>query len=109
MVSPSSLIFLTLQTLTVTLMSRVAFCCPRKVSIDDVYQAGQTVMGRAGQWLSVMHPGSPKDKRFRGYFGVFAEVAVEAWEMMVELITFLCLMISSLFVGAGVHAIVSYR
>ena len=34
--------------------------------------------------LGVMHPGSPKDKRFRGYFGVSAEVAVEAWEMMVE-------------------------
>ncbi len=47
MVSPSSLIFLTLRTLKVTLMSRVAFFCPRKVSVDDAYRAGQTVMGRA--------------------------------------------------------------
>jgi hypothetical protein len=30
-------------------------------------------------------PGSPEDKRFCGYFGVSAKVAVEAWEMMEEL------------------------
>ena len=83
MVSPSSLYSLTIRTLRVTLMSR-AFCCPRKVSVDEAYRAGQMVMGRAGQRLGVMHPGSPEDKRFRGYFGVSAEVAVEAWEMMVE-------------------------
>ena len=41
-------------------------------------------MGRAGQQLGVMHPGSPEDKRFRGYFGLSEEVAVEAWEMMLE-------------------------
>jgi hypothetical protein len=64
MVSPLSLIFLTIRTLGVTLMSRVAFCCPRKVSVDDAYRAGQMVMGRAGQRLGVMHPGSPEDKRF---------------------------------------------
>jgi hypothetical protein len=41
-------------------------------------------MGRVGYRLGVIHPRSPKDKRFRGYFGVSAEVAVEAWEMMEE-------------------------
>jgi hypothetical protein len=66
------------------MMSRVAFCCPRKVSVDDAYRAGQMVMGQAGQRLGALHPGSPEDKRFRGYFGVSAEVAVDAWEMMVE-------------------------
>jgi hypothetical protein len=29
-------------------------------------------------------PGSPEDLRFRGYFGVSAEVAVEVWCMMDE-------------------------
>ncbi len=29
-----------------------------------------------------MLPGLPEDLRFRGYFGMSAEVAVEAWEMM---------------------------
>jgi hypothetical protein len=33
--------------------------------------------------LGTLLPGSPEDKRFRGYFGVSAEVAVE--EMMEEL------------------------
>ena len=30
-------------------------------------------------------PGSPEDIRFCGYFGLSAEVALEAWEMMEEL------------------------
>ena len=65
-------------------MSCVVFCCPGKVSVDDAYRLGQSVMGRVGYRLGVIHPGSPEDKRFRGYFGVSAEVSVEAWEMMVE-------------------------
>ena len=65
-------------------MSSVVFCYPRKVSVDDAYRLGQSVMGRVGYRLGVIHPGSPEDKRFRGYFGVSAEVAVEAWEMMEE-------------------------
>ncbi len=32
-----------------------------------------------------MLPGSSKDHRFCGYFGVSAEVAMEAWEVMEEL------------------------
>ena len=45
-------------------MSRVAFCCPRKVSVDDAYRAGQMVMGRAGQRLGVMHLDHPKINAF---------------------------------------------
>jgi hypothetical protein len=43
------------------------------------------VMGRTSHTLGTLLPGSPEDKRFCGYFGVSAEVAVEAWEMMEEL------------------------
>jgi hypothetical protein len=50
----------------------------RKVSVDDAYRLGQPVMGRVGYRLGVIHPGSPKDKPFCGYFGVSVEVAVEA-------------------------------
>ncbi len=46
---------------------------------------GQRVMGRTGHTLGTLLPGSPEDTRFCGYFGVSAEVAVEAWEMMEEL------------------------
>ena len=42
------------------------------------------VMGRAEHRLGKLLPGSPKDSRFRGFFGVSAEVAVEAWELMDE-------------------------
>ena len=55
-----------------------------KISVEDAYHVGQMVMGRASRRLGVIHPGSPEDKRFRGYFGVSAEVAIEAWEMMIE-------------------------
>ena len=34
--------------------------------------------------LGKLLPGSPEDLRFRGFFGVSAEVAVEAWELMDE-------------------------
>ena len=42
-------------------------------------------MNRTGNKLGVLLPGSPEDIRFRGYFGLSAEVALEAWEMMEEL------------------------
>ena len=42
-------------------------------------------MEQSGNTLGTLLLGSPEDKRFRGYFGVSAEVAVEAWEMMEEL------------------------
>ncbi len=41
-------------------------------------------MSRAGRRLGATHPGSPEDKCFCGHFAVSAEVAVEAWEMMME-------------------------
>ena len=41
--------------------------------------------GRTGHTLGTLLPSSPKAIRFRGYFGISAEVAVEAWEMMEEL------------------------
>ena len=42
-------------------------------------------MNRRGNKLGVLLPGSPEDIRFRGYFGLSAEVALEVWEMMEEL------------------------
>ncbi len=42
-------------------------------------------MGWTGHMLGTLLPGFPEDKRFCGYFGVFAEVVVEAWELMEEL------------------------
>ncbi len=42
-------------------------------------------MNRRGNKLGVLLPGSPEDIRFHGYFGLSAEVALEAWEMMEEL------------------------
>ncbi len=41
-------------------------------------------MGRADCTLGTLLTGSPEDLRFRGFFGVSAELAVEAWEMMDE-------------------------
>ncbi len=46
---------------------------------------GQRVMGRNGHMLDTLLPGSLEDACLCGYFGVSAEVAVEAWEMMEEL------------------------
>ena len=54
------------------------------VSVNDAYHKGQKVMGRANRRLGKLLPGLPEDLRFRGHFGVSAEVAVEAWEMMNE-------------------------
>ncbi len=57
----------------------------KKISVEDAYCEGQRVMGRSGNTLGTLLPGSPEDKHFRGYFGISAEVVVEAWEMMEEL------------------------
>ncbi len=42
------------------------------------------MMGRTAHMLGTLLPGSPEDTHFHGYFGVSAEVAVKAWEMMGE-------------------------
>ena len=52
--------------------------------MNDAYCKGQKVMGWANRRLGKLLPGLPEDLRFRGHFGVSAEVAVEAWEMMNE-------------------------
>ncbi len=57
----------------------------KKISVEDAYREGQRLMGRTSHTLGTLRPGSPDDKCFRGYFGVSAEVAVEAWDMMEEL------------------------
>jgi len=51
--------------------------CMKKISVEDAYCEGQRVMGRSGNTLGTLLPGSPEDKRFRGYFGVSAEVVVD--------------------------------
>ena len=44
------------------------------------------VLGRAGSHtIGILLPGSPEDSRFRGSFGVSADVAAKAWGMMEEL------------------------
>ncbi len=57
----------------------------KKISVEDPYCEGQKVMGQTSHTLGTLLPGSLEDKLFCGYFGVSAEVAVEAWEMMEEL------------------------
>jgi hypothetical protein len=57
----------------------------KKISVEDAYHEGQRVMGWTSHMLGTLLLGSLDDKCFRGYFGVSAEVAVEAWEMMEEL------------------------
>ncbi len=42
-------------------------------------------MGRTSHTLGTLLPATPENKCFCGYFGVSAEVMVEAWEMMEEL------------------------
>jgi hypothetical protein len=53
-----------------------------QVSVNDAYQEGQKVMGRANRRLGKLLLGLSVDLHFCGCFGVSAEVAVEAWEMM---------------------------
>ena len=59
-------------------------CTCKQVTINDAYVYGQEVTGRANRRLGTLLVGSPKDLRFRAFFGVSAEVAVEAWRMMAE-------------------------
>jgi hypothetical protein len=42
-------------------------------------------MGWRSHRLGILLPGLSEDHHFHGYFGVSAEVVVEAWEMMEEL------------------------
>jgi hypothetical protein len=64
----------------------VSFACSfafaTKIQVKDAYCFGQIVMGRADRQLGKLVTGSLEDLRFRGFFGVSTEVAVEAWEMM---------------------------
>jgi len=69
--------------LTTHIVSFVCFVFV-KISVGDVYRFGQIVMGRAERKLGKLVTGLPEDLRFRGFFGVSAEVAVEAWKMMDE-------------------------
>ena len=52
------------------------------VTVEKAYVAGQKVMGRANRRLGKLLPGSPEDLRFCGFFGVSAQVAVTAWDML---------------------------
>jgi hypothetical protein len=67
--------------LTTHIVSFVCFVFA-KILVKEVYHFSQIVMGRAERKLGKLVTGSPEDLRFRGFFGVSAEVAVEAWEMM---------------------------
>ena len=55
-----------------------------QVSVNDAYCEGQKIMVQANRRLGKLLPGLPEDLCFHGYFGVSAEVAVEAGEMMDE-------------------------
>ena len=48
------------------------------MSIENIYRAGQKVLGRTTMHLGVLAIGSPEDIRFRGSFGVTALVAQTA-------------------------------
>jgi hypothetical protein len=75
----------------VPLCSRIShvfcqLCChTKKISAEDAYCEGQRLMGWTSHTVGTLLPGSPEDNCFHGYFGVSAEVAVEAWEMTEEL------------------------
>ena len=51
-------------------------------SVIDIYVEGQRVMGNTNPKLGKLLPGSPEDRRFRGLFGVSAQVVVDAWRLM---------------------------
>jgi hypothetical protein len=58
------------------------FCNRKQVTVNDAYVHGQKVMGWANRRLGKLLMCLPEDLRFCAFFGVSAEVAVEAWEMM---------------------------
>jgi hypothetical protein len=66
------------------LLCRMFFCNRKQVTVNNAYVHGQKVVGRANQRLGKLLVGLPEDLHFRAIFGVSAEVAVEAWEMMVD-------------------------
>ena len=56
------------------------------LTVEKIYAEGLMVLGRAGSHtIGILLPGSPEDSRFRGSFGVSADVAAKAWGMMEEL------------------------
>jgi hypothetical protein len=65
-------------------LCRLFFCNRKQVTVDEAYVYGQQVMGRADRRLGKLIVGSPEDRRFRAFFGVSAEVSVEAWRMMAD-------------------------
>lgn len=69
---------------SLTLFFMFLFLYKRKQTIETAYANGQAVMGRANHKLGKLLPGSPKDRRFRAFFGVSAQVSVTAWMMMEE-------------------------
>jgi hypothetical protein len=60
------------------------FCNCKQVTVNNAYVHEQKVMGQANQRLGKLLVGSPEDLCVCAFFGVSAEVAVEAWEMMVD-------------------------
>ncbi len=53
-------------------------CFAKVLLVEYAYIIGQRVMGRAAQRLRKLLVGLPEDLHFRGFFGVSAEVPVEA-------------------------------
>jgi hypothetical protein len=64
------------------MLSGFVFATAKQVTINEAYLIGQRVMGREARRLGKLLPGSSEDLRFHGFFGVLAEVAVEAWQLM---------------------------
>jgi hypothetical protein len=54
------------------------FCNRKQVTLDDAYIHRQKVMGQANQRLGKLLLDLPGDLRFCAFFGVSAEVAVDA-------------------------------
>ena len=64
----------------------VSYACSfaTKILVEDVYRFEKIIMGRADRRLGKLVTGLLEDLRFRDFFGVLTEVAVEAWEIMGE-------------------------